>query len=296
MGFNPPHWPDISGMTEIVLHVHGKYDLDATLDCGQTFRWIKKEGFWRGVTDAGVCDVRQKGARLFFEVTPAPGFTENAAKAYLKKYFNTAVDLDEAFSAIIGKSGKYRGLFRRIIDRSSGLVLLRQELLETMTAFLFSQQSAIPLISKRIARLCALFPENGIMHKGEKQYLFPKPEDLKSLSGKQIKGLNLGFRERYFMDLIRNADDAMLDKIRSAGRAGAGEMLKSFSGIGDKIAECVCLFSLSHGEAFPADVWIKRFYARYLSSEDPGKFSRRFGKYAGLLQEYIYRFIRNEKN
>ncbi|GIS64992.1 MAG: hypothetical protein CM1200mP3_12400 [Chloroflexota bacterium] len=37
-------------------------------------------------------------------------------------------------------------------------------------------------------------------------------------------------------------------------------MLIGFPGVGDKVANCVLLFSMDKLDAFPVDVWIKRVY------------------------------------
>ena len=83
-------------------------------------------------------------------------------------------------------------------------------------------------------------------------------------------------------------------------------------GVGNKVADCVLLFSLDKLEAFPIDIWIRRIvqrhYANHFDTEllkrletsisqktynRIGTFAREyFGKQAGYAQEYLFHFGR----
>ena len=84
-------------------------------------------------------------------------------------------------------------------------------------------------------------------------------------------------------------------------------------GIGNKIADCILLFSLEKIEAFPIDVWIARtlFYHYGWQMKDDRKEPKLnkkmstnqysilsktareyFGKYSGYAQQYLYYHIR----
>jgi len=59
------------------------------------------------------------------------------------------------------------------------------------------------------------------------------------------------------------------------------------------------LFSFKKYEAFPVDVWIKRymestyFNRKKVSAKRVGEFARQhFGRYAGYAQEYLYHYVR----
>jgi N-glycosylase/DNA lyase len=101
------------------------------------------------------------------------------------------------------------------------------------------------------------------------------------------------------------------------------ELLKIY-GIGNKISDCILLFSLEKTEAFPIDVWITRaiyLYYRWLlgankeqkncSGERTSKMEenllykykyeilsemmrKHFGKYAGYAQQYLFYYIRQK--
>ena len=66
--------------------------------------------------------------------------------------------------------------------------------------------------------------------------------------------------------------------------------LKSISGVGDKVANCIVLFGLRMLDAFPMDVWIKRV----LKENYPQDFSPSvFGQYAGIAQQYMFYYARS---
>ena len=74
--------------------------------------------------------------------------------------------------------------------------------------------------------------------------------------------------------------------------------LKTYKGIGDKVANCILLFSMKHFDTFPVDVWVRRvMQTLYVSKEtkdaDIRKFAEnKFGKYSGFAQQYLFYYAR----
>ena len=55
-------------------------------------------------------------------------------------------------------------------------------------------------------------------------------------------------------------------------------------GVGEKVAECVCLFGFHHVDAFPVDTHIQDMLRKY-----PGGFPfERYEGYAGMIQQYAF--------
>ena len=63
-------------------------------------------------------------------------------------------------------------------------------------------------------------------------------------------------------------------------------------GIGEKVANCILLFSLHYLDAFPVDVHIKRILDREYNGKLPEWAE---SKYAGLFQQYIFYYSLNHK-
>jgi N-glycosylase/DNA lyase len=92
-----------------------------------------------------------------------------------------------------------------------------------------------------------------------------------------------------------------LTKIATLSYLDAKSELMTLSGVGEKVADCVLLFSYQRYEAVPIDVWIKNIITkRYfpqisdekqkkMSYEDISVFCRHyFGQYSGYAQQFIY--------
>jgi N-glycosylase/DNA lyase len=80
----------------------------------------------------------------------------------------------------------------------------------------------------------------------------------------------------------------------------AREWLTRFVGVGQKVADCVCLFSLGFLEAVPLDTWIRTAIAEHYPDCDRGNYAEtsraireRFGgAYAGYAQTYVFHYLR----
>ena len=67
-------------------------------------------------------------------------------------------------------------------------------------------------------------------------------------------------------------------------------------GVGDKVANCILLFSLDQNEAFPVDVWIQRVLKeKYFNIKDKTniikvrlKAQKYFSNYAGYANQYLF--------
>ena len=74
----------------------------------------------------------------------------------------------------------------------------------------------------------------------------------------------------------------------------ARERLKELLGVGEKVANCVLLFSCKHRTAFPVDTWIKKAIANIFKDcpTDNAKIRNMvidtFGTEAGLAQQYLF--------
>ena len=121
------------------------------------------------------------------------------------------------------------------------------------------------------------------------------------------------------LETSKIVDDSKLelDDLKKMEYREAKHRLLSLPGVGEKVADCILLFSLDKLEAFPVDIWVKRailefypgyfeasFVERALSKESISRsvyerinsFGRKyFGEYAGYAQEYLFLLSRNQK-
>jgi N-glycosylase/DNA lyase len=72
-------------------------------------------------------------------------------------------------------------------------------------------------------------------------------------------------------------------------------------GVGEKVANCVLLYSLGRTDAFPVDVWMKRICEEMYFHKDTPKdviereMCQKFGNIAGIAQQYLFIYGK-EKN
>jgi N-glycosylase/DNA lyase len=84
-------------------------------------------------------------------------------------------------------------------------------------------------------------------------------------------------------------------------------MILTVPGVGNKVADCILLFSLEKTEAFPLDTWmikiLKKYYLEKFEIETKSitekqynilheKIVKYFGPYAGYAQQFLFKMER----
>ncbi len=245
-------------------------DLKKIADSGQCFRWeCLGPGQYRIPAFGKALAVAQ----------PAPDTLEvHCTPGEWKRLWAPYFDMDTDYEAIVGSVDPGDGYLRAAVEAARGIRILRQEPWEALASFLISQNNNIPRIKGIIRRLCEAFGD------------FPKPGELAPCSLESLLGFGLGYRAKYLREA---AVRFLLD-----GREGPqppGEYARdrlyfqSYSGVGEKVADCICLFGLGHKEAFPVDTWIRRI----LREQYGGRFPmERYRPWAGVLQQFMFYYER----
>ncbi len=160
---------------------------------------------------------------------------------------------------------------------------------------------------------------NRLTMDGYTFYTFPTPEQLTQTCSSDLRNCGLGFRTDRVLEAAKMVEngDLELESLKQLSYSEAKKRLLEVPGVGDKVADCVLLFSLDKLEAFPIDVWMKRaattLYADHFDPEFTkrvankgsitskeyqtiGDFGRRyFGKYVGYAQEYLFHYLRTQQ-
>lgn len=283
------------------------FDLEHTLRCGQSFRWRKLGDWWYGVVDEKVVKIRQIDDELWFQTFP-----EEMDADFVKNYFR----LDDNLPHILSRISRDEHV-RRAIQRFSGLRIIRQQPWECLISYICATYKNIPAIKEMILNLSKRFGakiafDSYIFH------TFPRPSDLVNVDIEQIRKCKLGFRAEWVLETSRIVCDEEndLEALRKKSYEHARSELLSLPGVGQKVADCVLLFSLDKLEAFPVDVWIKRFVSKYYSNHFEPLFiekirnkrsltpceyreissfgQRYFGQHAGYAQEYLFALARKQ--
>ena len=64
-------------------------------------------------------------------------------------------------------------------------------------------------------------------------------------------------------------------------------------GVGEKVANCIVLFSLHKINAFPIDTWMKKVIEIKYNGSFPFK---RYDGFLGIIQQYLFYHAKNVKN
>src|SRR3990170_1647807 len=172
---------------------------------------------------------------------------------------------------------------KNAVKHFPGLRLLRQDPFQCYISFIVSSNSNIQKIRLVLQNLCRKFGTK-VRFDGREFYLFPEPGILAKAEENSLLACGLGYRAK---------------------------LVKIF-GIGNKIADCIMLFSLEKLDAFPLDRWMIRVLQKYYSKKFPissktitektyeklhNEIVHHFGPYAGYSQQFLFKMERelNEK-
>jgi N-glycosylase/DNA lyase len=276
-------------------------NLDATLCCGQAFRWEKQYGWYYGVVRDRVFKIRQVGRELE---------CERVDFEFLEQYLGLNHNLQEIFRQI----GKDEHILAAI-GKFRGLRILRQDPWECLISYICATYKNIPAIRRMLSNLSERFG-NKMSFDGNEFHAFPTSERLAKAAFNQLAACGLGYRAKYVSETSKMVCERGFDfcRLEKLSYEQAKEELMDFPGVGEKVADCILLFSLNKLEAFPVDVRIRRavltsyaghfpkYFVDKMSSEKSlskseyerlNRFGREyFGKYAGYAQEYLYHYER----
>lgn len=280
----------------MLIPIEQPFNLTHTLECGQAFRWRREGEWYYGVIFGNILRIRQTLLGVEFESCPLP---EEEIVNRLMYYLR----LDDDLAGIYAKIGKDERM-RRAITQFYGLRLLRQEPWECLASFICSISSNIPRISDCIESLCRKMGDPLEMD-GHVRYSFPTPERVMELGETGLRLLGWGFRAPYLAGTADRIGQGIydLDGLRELTYDDAKKDLMSLHGVGDKVADCVLLFSLEKLDSFPIDRWVRRAVEEwYVIGENPSYDAIRswaldyFGGHAGYAQQYLFHRRRLEKS
>jgi N-glycosylase/DNA lyase len=158
------------------------------------------------------------------------------------------------------------------------------------------------MIKRVIENLSQKYGDYIGTYKGNNYYSFPTPEKLNLTTENEIRRMKTGFRAKYIKDAaeIVSHDKDWLYSLKGLTYDTALEEIKKIKGVGDKVGNCILLFSMNKYEAFPVDIWMKRIMGKIYGingkPEDIRKKSEKiYGKYSGFVQQYLFYYASQGK-
>lgn len=259
------------------------FDINQIAESGECFRWNKiNENHYSGIIGENYCEVLQDGKNVEFL-----GITEEEAKYYF--------DLDRDYSKIkeLYKSDK---VLDKAIGFGEGIRILNQDKFETLISFIISANNNIPRIRKSVEKIANRYGKEI----ADGKFAFPTPKELEVATEEELKETGVGFRAKYIVNTCQAINNGFdLEEVAKLPTKECRKELMKLMGVGPKVADCVMLFSMGKTDAFPVDVWIKRIMEELYIKEEMSlnqiqKYSEeKFGEYAGIAQQYLFFYARD---
>ena len=111
--------------------------------------------------------------------------------------------------------------------------------------------------------------------------------------------MGLGYRAEYMKNLSEELKNGLLEEASSLSGEKLKARLLKIKGIGEKVADCACLFGFHKTDSFPVDVWLEKVYREDFKGEltDRKKitayFTQKFGQDSGYFQQYLFYYKRS---
>ena len=191
---------------------------------------------------------------------------------YWVRYFDLDTDYEE-YMKVANPRDKY---LNAAIKAGDGIRILRQDLWEMIVTFLISQQNNIKRIRKCIETICRTYGEKKISSGGVEYYAFPTVTALSGATEEELRGCGMGYRAKYIAVTARmiESGEISLEKIYDMRYHRAKKELLKLCGVGEKVAECICLFALHAWILQSSRLWSGEMNRKYRNRKK-NWFSRR---------------------
>ena len=280
---------------EVILKNVNNFSISQIAESGQTFRWDRNDdGSYLIVAFNKAIVISQNNNELIIK-----GITKEEYEKTFKHYLG----LDNNYLNIINSlEGKDKSLDEAIIY-GSGIRILNQDIWEMIISFIISGNNNIPRIKSSINKISERYGNLIKQINGEKIYGFPTPKQLSLASIDDLRECGVGYRDKYIFkptQMIVN-NEVNLESIKDLNIDDLRNELMKLLGVGNKVADCIMLFSCNKLNAFPVDTWVKKilkeyYEIEYKSNKKINEFANDyFGEFAGIAQQYLFNYMRNKK-
>jgi N-glycosylase/DNA lyase len=272
------------------MQEYNAINVENSINSGQVFLWRKNGEYWYGINGQDVLRINDSGS----------------IKSYqnIKTNFFRKKDNIEEIIKSISKDKTASKAVKQFI----GLRLLEQDPFQCLISFIVSSNSNIQKIKSSLENLSTKFGRR-IEFDNQEFFLFPKPEQLAKASINEILKCGVGYRSKFIKEAGKMifSNNINLESLKKHDYFEAKKEICSIPGVGDKVADCIMLFSLNKLEAFPLDRWMIRILEKYYSDEFQietktitekqydilhKKIVNHFGPYAGYAQQFLFKMER----
>ena len=265
-------------------------NVENSINSGQVFLWKKNKDIWYGVNGQNILKISKTGT--------------------IKSYQNTKTDFFRKRDDIekIIKSISKDEVTKKAVKQYLGLRILEQDPFQCLISFIVSSNSNIQKIKNSLEKISMKFGER-VEFENQEFFLFPKLENLAKASINEIKSCGVGYRAKFIKDAVNMTVSKKIDfeNLKECNYLDAKEEICKIPGVGNKVADCILLFSLNKLESFPLDRWMIRILEKYYSDKFQletksitqkqyeilhEKIVNHFGPYAGYAQQFLFKMER----
>ncbi len=283
-------------------------DIHSTINSGQYFLWEKRNNSWYGIYEESVLKITlpENNDNLIIEYDSFPG---------IGNWHQHVFRFDDKYDEIIDEISRKDQVVKNITKKYIGLRIMRQKPIQCIVSFLCSSNNNIPRIRLILRNLSRKFGKK-VEWNNNTFYTFPTLKTLSTISQAELLHCGFGYRAEYVRKSVKSIVDQEIDMqlIKDSDYTKSKQEILKLSGVGEKIADCILLFSFDKIEAFPMDTWIIKLFQEklgriiVLDSElkindkiTPNQYKlvskkirEHYGKYSGYAQQFLYYSIREE--
>ncbi|NWJ20484.1 DNA repair protein [Marine Group I thaumarchaeote] len=266
-------------------------NVENSINSGQVFLWKKNGDYWDGVNGQDVLRIDKNGI--------------------IKSYQNLKTDFfrkNDKLDDIIKSISKDKTV-KKAVKKYLGLRILKQDPFQCLISFIISSNSNIQKIKTSLENISKKFGTK-IEFENQEFFLFPKPRELSKASINEIRSCGVGYRAKFIKDAANMIFSKEIDfeSLKKSKYFETKKSICSIPGVGNKVADCVMLFSLNKLESFPLDRWMIRILEKYYLNEFHletktitekqydilhEKIVNHFGPYAGYAQQFLFKMERD---
>ena len=268
-------------------------DVDNSINSGQVFLWEKQGSDWYGIDGQDVLKINKNGVIKSIRNLKTDFFRKN-----------------DNIQEIIKSISKDKTV-KKAVKEYEGLRLFRQDPFQCLISFIISSNSNIQKIKSSLEKITKKFGKK-VKIQNKEFFLFPEPEKMAKATIDEIKSCGVGYRAPFIKEAAKMVILKKIDfeYLKKCDYHEAKKNICLVPGIGNKVADCIMLFSLNKLESFPLDTWMIKILEKYYSKEFKietktitqkqyellhEKIVNYFGPYCGYAQQYLFKMER-EKN
>ena len=269
-------------------------NIDNSINSGQVFLWEKNGTDWYGINGQDILKINKNGVIKSILNSKTNFFRKNDNMQEIIK----SISKDETV--------------KKSVKQYEGLRIFKQDPFQCMISFIISSNSNIQKIKNSLEKISKKFGKK-VKIQNKEFFLFPKPEKLANASIEEIKKCGVGYRAPFIkqaskMIVLKKINFEYLEK---CDYEEAKKNICVIPGVGNKVADCILLFSLNKLEAFPLDTWMIKILEKYYSNQFNietktitekqyqilhEKIVNYFGPYCGYAQQFLFKMERENYN